>query len=39
MKSIWVLVAVVMFVVPSAQSAADKADMNGYWWENSTPSF
>ncbi len=39
MKSLLVFVAVVTVLVPSAPLAADNADLNGYWWENSTPSF
>ena len=39
MKSLLVLVAAVALLLPNAQLAADKTDLDGYWWEKLDTSF
>jgi hypothetical protein len=39
MKPLLVLVAAVALVVPNVLSAAEKTDLDGYWWEKLDPSF
>jgi hypothetical protein len=39
MKSLLVFVAAVALLVPNAPLAADKTDLDGYWWEKLNASF
>jgi hypothetical protein len=39
MKPLLAFVALVAFVVPNAPLAADKTDLDGYWWEKLDASF
>jgi hypothetical protein len=39
MKRLLAFVALVAFIVPNAPLAADKTNLDGYWWENLDASF